>query len=61
MQYAHKPLTIYKTDNTPTAEAIDDKFGNNVKVFTLRTSFNYSKSDIQNNLCIVIASLQAFR
>jgi superfamily II DNA or RNA helicase len=45
----------------PYREAIDDKFGNNVKVFTLEQALTIQKSDIQNNLCIVIASLQAFR
>jgi restriction endonuclease len=42
-------------------EAVDDKFGNNVKVFTLEQALTIQKSDIQNNLCIVVASLQAFR
>lgn len=42
-------------------EAIDDKFGNSVKVFTLEQALTIQKSDIQNNLCIVVASLQAFR
>lgn len=45
----------------PYREAIDEKFGNNVKVLTLEQALTIQKSDIQNNLCIVITSLQAFR
>ncbi len=47
--------------NHPYREAIDSKFGNNVKVFTLEEALSIQKSDLQNNLCIVVASLQAFR
>lgn len=42
-------------------ETLDSKFGNGVKVFTLEESLSIQKSDLQNNLCIVVASLQAFR
>ncbi len=42
-------------------ETLDSKFGNSVKVFTLEESLSIQKSDLQNNLCIVVASLQAFR
>lgn len=42
-------------------ETIDNKFGNSVKVLTLEQALTLQKSDIQNNLCIVVASLQAFR
>jgi len=45
----------------PYRETIDDKFGNSVKVLTLEQALAIQKSDIQNNLCIVVASLQAFR
>ena len=42
-------------------EVVDTSFGNSVKVFTLEEALSIQKSDIQNNLCIVVASLQAFR
>lgn len=45
----------------PYREVLDSKFGNNVKVFTLEEALSIQKSDLQNNLCIVVASLQAFR
>lgn len=42
-------------------EVLDEKFGSSVKVFTLEEALSIQKSDLQNNLCIVVASLQAFR
>ena len=45
----------------PYREVLDAHFGNNVKVFTLDEALSIQKSDIQNNLCIVVTSLQAFR
>lgn len=47
--------------NHPYREVLDSKFGNNVKVLTLEEALSIQKSDLQNNLCIVVASLQAFR
>ncbi|OGE31928.1 hypothetical protein A2631_02285 [Candidatus Daviesbacteria bacterium RIFCSPHIGHO2_01_FULL_44_29] len=54
-------LKNLKDRQHPYREAIDAKFGNNVKVLTLEETLTIQKSDIQNNLCIVVASLQAFR
>lgn len=45
----------------PYREVLDTNFGNNIKVLTLEEALSIQKSDLQNNLCIVIASLQAFR
>lgn len=45
----------------PYREVIDEKFGKSVKVLTLEEALSIQKSDLQNNLCIVVASLQAFR
>jgi len=45
----------------PYREILDAKFGNNVKVLTLEEALTIQKADLQNNLCIVVASLQAFR
>jgi len=47
--------------NHPYREVLDSRFGNNVKVFTIEEALSISKSDLQNNLCIIVASLQAFR
>ena len=54
-------LLNLQNKNHPYREALDTKFSNNVKVFTLEEALSIQKSDLQNNLCIVIASLQAFR
>lgn len=45
----------------PYREALDAQFNNGVKVLTLEEALSIQKSDLQNNLCIVVASLQAFR
>lgn len=54
-------LKNIKDRNHPYREVLDSKFGNNVKVFTIEEALSITKSDIQNNLCIVVASLAAFR
>jgi len=40
---------------------IDEAFDNSVKVFDNAEALSISKSDVANNLCIIIASLDAFR
>ncbi len=45
----------------PYRQALDAEFGNSIRVFTLEEALSIQKSDLQNNLCIVVASLQAFR
>lgn len=42
-------------------QILDEKFENNIKVLTLEEAMSIQKQDLQNNLCIVVASLQAFR
>lgn len=41
--------------------ALDEAFDNNVKVFSNEEALSIRKADINDNLCIVIASLEAFR
>ena len=45
----------------PYRELLDAHFHNQVNIFTLEEALSIQKSDLQNNLCIVVASLQAFR
>lgn len=45
----------------PYREILNEKFSNNVKVLTLEEAMSVQKQDLQDNLCIVVASLQAFR
>jgi restriction endonuclease len=54
-------LKNLKDRNHPYREVIDVAFGNNVKIFAIDEALSIQKSDIQNNLCIVVSSLQAFR
>ncbi len=54
-------LKNLKDRNHPYREVLDVAFGNNVKVFAIDEALSIQKSDIQNNLCIVVSSLQAFR
>ncbi len=54
-------LKNLKDRNHPYREVLDGAFGNNIKVFALEEALSIQKSDIQNNLCIIVSSLQAFR
>jgi superfamily II DNA or RNA helicase len=45
----------------PYRQILDEKFENNVKVLPLEEAMSIQKQDLQNNLCVVVASLQAFR
>ena len=40
---------------------LDDFFDNNVKIFSNEEALKIRKEDIENNLCIIISSLDAFR
>src|SRR3990167_8421197 len=40
---------------------LDEAFDNNVKVFSNEEALSIRKEDVSDNLCIVIASLEAFR
>lgn len=40
---------------------LDEAFDNNVKVFSNEEALSIRKADVSDNLCIVIASLEAFR
>lgn len=54
-------LDNLKNREHPYREVLDQKYGNSVKVYTLQEALTIQKSDLQNNLCIVVTSLQAFR
>ncbi len=47
--------------NHPYRELLDAKFDNKVAIFTIEEALSIQKSDIQENLCIVVASLASFR
>lgn len=55
-------LKSLKDKNHPYREAIDLHFDGNVKVFTIEEALSgITKSDLTDNLCIVVSSLAAFR
>jgi superfamily II DNA or RNA helicase len=54
-------LKTLKDRNHPYREALDAQFDTRVKVFTVEEALRITKDDVQNNLCIVVSSLSAFR
>jgi len=40
---------------------LDDSFGNNIKIFSNEEALKIRKEDVEDNLCIIISSLDAFR
>lgn len=55
-------LKSLKDKNHPYREAIDLHFDGNVKVFTIEEALSgITKSDLTDNLCIIVSSLAAFR
>lgn len=54
-------LKKFKNRKDPHRSALDEAFDNNVKVFSNEEALSIRKEDVSHNLCIVIASLEAFR
>ncbi len=55
-------LKALKDKNHPYREAVDLHFDGNVKVFTIEEALSgITKSDLTDNLCIIVSSLAAFR
>ncbi|GHT54421.1 type III restriction endonuclease [Bacteroidia bacterium] len=51
-----------KNPRHPYREAIDEQFGGKVRVFDLDTEkFNIRPADIENNACVIVSTIQAFR
>jgi superfamily II DNA or RNA helicase len=50
-----------KDRNHAYREVLDQQFNNNVKVFSIEEALRIQKSDIAENICIIVASLGAFR
>lgn len=60
---AIKTQTIKKLKNRTDwhRRVLDENFNNNVKVLSNEEALSIRKEDVGNNLCIIIASLEAFR
>ncbi len=60
---AIKTQTLIKLKNRKDwhRRILDDSFDNNISVFSNEEALSIRKDDVNNNLCIIIASLEAFR
>jgi len=47
--------------NDPHRQVLDEFFDNKVKVFSTQEALRIKKQDVENNLCIIISMLDAFR
>lgn len=54
-------LNNLRDRNHPYRESLDHDFNCSIKVLTIEEALSIQKSDIQDNLCIVVASLATFR
>lgn len=54
-------LKAFKDKNHPYREVLDHAFESNVKILSIEEALSLQPSDILNNLCIIVASLAAFR
>jgi len=54
-------LNKFKDRNDWHRQVLDEAFQNNVRIFSNEEALSIRKSDVQNNICIIIASLEAFR
>lgn len=50
-----------KNSRHPYRKVLDEQFNGNVRVFDLDEKFNIRPADIENNACIVVTTIQAFR
>lgn len=54
-------LNNLRNRNHPYREALDKRFNNAVKIFDLSEARSVKKDDLGDNLCIIVATLSAFR
>lgn len=54
-------LKKFKDSKDIHRKVLNEAFGNNVKIFSNEEALRIKKQDVEDNLCIVIASLEAFR
>lgn len=54
-------LKKFKDRNDWHRQVLDEAFQNNVRIFSNEEALRIRKEDVQDNLCIVISSLEAFR
>ena len=54
-------LNALRNREHPYREVLDHYFSNNVKIMNFKEALSIKKSDIEDNICIVVASFGAFR
>lgn len=54
-------LKKFKDRKDPHRRVLDEAFDNSVKIFSNEEALSIRKADVADNLCIVVASLEAFR
>ena len=54
-------LKKFKDKNDPHRRALDEAFQNGVRIFSNEEALKIRKADVEDNLCIIISSLEAFR
>ena len=60
---AIKSQTLQKFKNRKDLhrKILDDAFENNIKIFSNEEALTIKKNDVENNLCIIVASIDSFR
>lgn len=54
-------LKKFKDKNDPHRRALDEAFQNGVRIFSNEEALRIRREDVDDNLCIIISSLEAFR
>ena len=54
-------INALKDRNHPYREVLDRKFSNNILIMDIKQALSIKKSDIQDNLCIIVSTVSAFR
>src|SRR3989344_1117028 len=54
-------LKKFKDSKDIHRKVLNEAFGNNVKIFSNEEALRIKKQDVEDNLCIIVASLEAFR
>lgn len=59
-QIRRQTAEALKNPRHPYREALDEQFGSHVKVFDIDEKFNIRPADIEQNLCVVVSTIQSF-
>ena len=54
-------INALRNRNHPYREVLDKKFSNNILIMDVKQALSIKKSDIQDNLCIIVSTVSAFR